>query len=664
MISAAARVGLPDSLAFPSARAGRCRRSRPAAAGSARQGPFRFHLRMALAVLAFLCAAMTAEAALTLQSRSAGLELPTKEEGRTEFEVGDVDGDGELDLVSVGDHGSPFVNSDQHGIMVWLGDGAGNWSVRQFGNFGYGGCALGDLDRDGFLDVAWGIHHNWGSGMDARLMGAARGDGSGAAWADWGQGLAANGETWGMFATALADFDDDGLLDIASQSFGGSNGIRVYRNHGDGTWSQAYALTGGAVGYTIETADLNADGEMDIVSTRSGATVLLGDGAFGFTAQTAGLPSSGIRGIAVGDIDEDGAVDLSFANGSSGVRAFSFDGAQWNDRSSGLPASGTWQLTQLGDLDGDGHLDLVVFAGPSGQVFLGDGAGNWTADATWSMPSPGSASALRVDGDVDHDGRDDIVVSATQSGFPFYRNQLRLYSPWSEPASLTARVVSPRGGEAVRPGSVRSIRWSAAVPPAQGAASVDLELSRHGVAGPWLPIAAGIPNSGGYQWIVAAPGGSEDARIRVTVTTTSGSVQAVSPAGFRILGDPAGLPEGDAIGGPNGQTPVGEEPEAPSPDAGREPVGRARGGLRVSFHPVPARESVTVVALRSMPSSATMTLHDLRGREIRSMELSPGEVRAVVSLTGRSGDRLASGTYYLRVRSGRESVTRPLIVIR
>lgn len=111
MISAAARVGLPDSLAFPSARAGRCRRSRPAAAGSARQGPFRFHLRMALAVLAFLCAAMTAEAALTLQSRSAGLELPTKEEGRTEFEVGDVDGDGELDLVSVGDHGSPLAAS-------------------------------------------------------------------------------------------------------------------------------------------------------------------------------------------------------------------------------------------------------------------------------------------------------------------------------------------------------------------------------------------------------------------------------------------------------------------------------------------------------------------------------------------------------------------------
>ena len=74
--------------------------------------------------------------AVTLISRSAGLEIPTKEEGHTEFEFGDVNGDGELDLVSVGDHGSPYVNSDQHGIMVWLGDGAGSWSVHQFGNFG------------------------------------------------------------------------------------------------------------------------------------------------------------------------------------------------------------------------------------------------------------------------------------------------------------------------------------------------------------------------------------------------------------------------------------------------------------------------------------------------------------------------------------------------
>lgn len=85
---------------------------------------------------------------------SAGLVPPTLEGGRTEVEMGDVNGDGLLDLVSVGDHGSPFVNTDQHGVMVWLGDGEGGWSVRMHGDFGYGGVALGDVDGDGLVDFA------------------------------------------------------------------------------------------------------------------------------------------------------------------------------------------------------------------------------------------------------------------------------------------------------------------------------------------------------------------------------------------------------------------------------------------------------------------------------------------------------------------------------
>ena len=49
---------------------------------------------------------------------SAGLVPPTLEGGGTEIEMGDVDGDGRLDLVSIGVHGSPYVNTDQHGVMV------------------------------------------------------------------------------------------------------------------------------------------------------------------------------------------------------------------------------------------------------------------------------------------------------------------------------------------------------------------------------------------------------------------------------------------------------------------------------------------------------------------------------------------------------------------
>ncbi|MCD4726763.1 MAG: VCBS repeat-containing protein, partial [Pirellulales bacterium] len=480
---------------------------------------------------------------VTLVSRSTGLSSPDMEEGNTEMELADVNGDGHLDILSVGDHGSPHVNSGEHGIMVWFGNGAGSWVVHQTGNFGYGGCAAGDLNLDGFTDLAWGIHHDWGSaGFGDKLMGAALGDGTGTNWTPWGAGLANNGETWGMFASALADFDCNGLLDLVSQSFGGGNGLRLYENHGDGTWSQAWSMTGGSVGSTLEASDINADGYPDILSTRSGTNVYLGDGAFGFTLGMAGLPSGTIRGIDRGDINNDGCEDIVFAFGSAGLRCYAYRKAtnSWISASNGLPTSVSIYLSQLGDLDGDGFLDITAYADPKGYVFLGDGAGNWVFDTSWTMPSPGHASALRVNGDIDHDGREDIVILASKSGFPFSRNQLRVYSPWLEPVQLGARVRSPLGGETFRDGSIRDIRWLAAIPPSHGKATVDILLSRKGAGGPWTTLASGVPDNGRYQWKIDAFG-SGTCRIAVVVTTASGSTTAVSAADFTIIGEDPSL---------------------------------------------------------------------------------------------------------------------------
>lgn len=600
-----------------------------------------------LAVALLLVAALPDDgAAVTLISRSAGLQLPDKEEGRTEYEVGDINGDGHLDLVSVGDHGSPYVNSGQHGIMIWLGNGAGSWSLYQTGNFGYGGCALGDLNSDDHLDIAWGLHHDWGSGMGGRLISAAIGNGSGYGWTDWGVGLATGGESYGMFATALADFDGDGRLDIASQSFGGSNGIRVYENHGDGTWSQAWALIGGTVYYTIETCDVNADGFLDVVSTRSGSTVLLGDGSFGFTVHTAGLPAGTIRCIEAGDINNDGRQDLVFGFGSAGVRCYTYDpdGEQWTDASAGLPMSGSYDLAQFGDLNGDGLLDIVAFRDPTGYVYLGDGTGHWTADATWQMPSPGEASAMRVDGDIDHDGREDIVIQATMSGFPFYRNQLRVYSPWEEPASLAARVASPQGGEALEAGSVRFIRWRAAVPPAQGAATVDLELSLSGATGPWIPLATNLPNSGIYQWTVAAPANSEQCRIRVTANTATDQAIAISTADFRIAGVPfSGIDhDGD---------------HDPRRDASEF------APLRVRVIPNPAREGICVQAALPHGLTAQVTLHDVSGRIIAGGSLSGARPTLTFPLRMPSGEPLTAGVYLVTLQTSHGMRTTRFVIM-
>jgi hypothetical protein len=245
------------------------------------------------------------------------------------------------------------------------------------------------------------------------------------------------------------------------------------------------------------------------------------------------------------------------------------------------------------------------------------------------MPAPGDASALRIDGDSDHDGREDIAVLATMSGFPFYRNQLRVYSPWAAPDALAARVVFPQGGETVRVGSVRFIRWLTAVPADDGPASIDLELSLTGATGPWFPIASDLPDNGRFQWAVDSPGPSADARVRVTATTVRGSVSAISPNGFTIAGDFSGVAEGRA----------------------------AATNLWVEVFPNPARDWLEIRAHRPEGQPARVGIYDLSGRRIDSVQLGPGEHAKGLALRETSGAALPGGLYFLRVRSGGEMRT-------
>jgi len=469
--------------------------------------------------------------------KSSGLETPSKDGGSTELELADINNDGQLDVICVGDHGSPYINSPQHGIMVWLGDGGDTWSVIQVGNFGYGGIEAGDLNLDGYLDVVWGIHHDYGSGgFGNTLIGAALGDGTASNWTPWATGLGTGGESYGMFATDLADFDCNGLLDIISLSFGCCNGYHQYENHGDGTWTQTWSLTGGNANYNIETCDINADGYPDFIGTREYTYVFLGDGAFGFSMSQNGLPTSSFNGVDCGDFDYDGCDDIVIGYGSNGVRCFSYDKAndEWILKSNGLPTSGYYYV-QFGDINGDGLLDIIAYDSPMGYAYLGDGAGNWVVDGTFTMPSPGDYSAFVVDGDFDHDGREDVLIQGEAGTWPTYINQLEAFSPWLEPTDLSAYVVSPHGGETFRGGSIRDIRWLAAVPLSQGDATVDIFLSWNGESGPWDSIANDIPNNGCYQWLVDS-GGSDSCRIKVVVSTSSDSYSAISQSDFTILG--------------------------------------------------------------------------------------------------------------------------------
>lgn len=569
---------------------------------------------MAVAVIL----SMFTPASVTLILKANGLDNPPKENGRTEYELSDVNGDGHPDIVSVGDHGNP--GGGQLGIMVWFGDGLGNWSVAKEGNFGYGGCALGDLNNDGTMDIAWGIHHDYGSGgFGDRLIGAALGNGTGNGWIPWDDGLAENGETWGMFATDLADFDNDGLLDIVCQSFGSGNGVRVYRNHGDGTWTQEWEMGGGNVFYTVETGDFNADGNMDFICTRPGTNIFFGDGGFGFTLMQTGFPSNYVSAVDAGDFNNDGADDILAAMGSdSGVRVYSFNTSsqQWIDHSLGLPFGLIHTMVQFGHLNGDEYLDVVTYSGTMGRTYMGDGQGNWTADATFSYSTPGHFSAMRVGGDFDHDGREDIVVQAAEGTAYNYTNIARAYSPWQQPAVLATRLVTPRGGETFMAGSVRFVKWLTGVPPALGKAAVDIHLSISGPGGPWEPIALGLPDNGLFQW-TAPQVNSAACRLRLTASAGGQSHQHVSPGDFSIL---------QGVG-------TWEDPSEPVPPG------------RLSVFPNPSAEPP---ALSVQGLVLDLAVYDLTGRRVLSPPVPAG---GLALLARDDGSALPAGVYVAVART-------------
>ena len=462
---------------------------------------------------------------------SNGLKDLRWENGRTILKFADLNHDGHPDIVTVGDHGSPFIQSDLHGITVWFGDGAGNWSSFQKGVFGYGGVAVGDVNNDGLLDVGWGIHHNYASNnFGDRVSGVALGDGSGKNWLPWDVGLGVDGQTWGMFATEFADINADGRLDIGSTSFGCCDGFHVHVNNGDGTWTRVFGWLGGNSMMELSTGDINNDGFPDFAMAHGNGIIWLNDGANGFTRADTNLSGgggSGLPGLHLGDVNGDGCDDLSFANMAGGVEVWTWSPAAsaWVDFSGNLPSLGGFEVTRLADMNNDGKRDVVAFGERRLVVWLGDGMGGWTPEATFTVPGSGRYKGFAV-GDADHSGRADILLLTEEGGFFNGRNQLRFFREAAEPGRLGIRITDPPPNRVIRRGSVVIVDWLSAVP-GRVESAVSLEISFEGASGPWTEIAAELPNSGRHQFNADFTQTTTNAWLRATVTTADGSASRV-----------------------------------------------------------------------------------------------------------------------------------------
>lgn len=366
--------------------------------------------------------------------------------------LADIDNDGDLDLVEGTFRDASGPTPVYEGVNIWTNNGTGVFSDsgQVLGSGSAVALAVGDVDRDGDLDIVAGNQ----DGLSAQAN---------SLWLNNGSGVFTNsGQTFGTYVTEdviLVDVDEDGDLDIVEAvRLTGSNA--VYINQGDGTFIEANQTLASQqdLTYRLVSTDVDNDGDQDIIagnfsenriwnSSVSGAR-----GALALNVTSQAMVGGNTKSVALGDIDLDGDLDIVTANdsqpGSQANRVWINDTKRY-DGSYGTPAvfadSGqtlngtarTWSVS-LGDVDRDGDLD-AVFGNISGAnaVWLNDtklpGGGSGTRGVfVDSGQSLGSADTYELAlGDMDGDGDLDIVTANYGASQQVWINNAGVFSPGS-----------------------------------------------------------------------------------------------------------------------------------------------------------------------------------------------------------------------------------------
>ena len=344
---------------------------------------------------------------------------------------------------------------------------------------GYGhGCALGDIDNDGDVDV---FVTNYGKN---RLY-----LNEGGAFRNVTANSGIKGNRWSS-AAAFFDYDRDGDLDLFVVHFGVFDPTRrcssaandgtsdycgphlfegvsdqLYRNNGDGTFtdvSKEVGITVPARGWGVICADLNDDGWPDIYVCNDEEPNQLwingGDGTFFDEGMLLGAALNGFgrveasMGVTVGDVNNDGRFDLFMTHVASETNTlYTLTDSDFFDDETPKTGMAAVDLPYTGwgcglvDIDHDADLDLAIGNGrvavgpvhPAAQLspfwnryaepnllFLNDGNAKFTnvSEQTGSYYGQPTLTRGLAFGDIDNDGDVDLVTNSIDNRLTVYRN--------------------------------------------------------------------------------------------------------------------------------------------------------------------------------------------------------------------------------------------------
>jgi hypothetical protein len=369
----------------------------------------------------------------------------------------DIDRDGDLDLLTT------YV-----GFAVWFenSNGGTTWSVHGMLINAATGFAAADIDRDGDPDVVgqnawyeneprapWTPHSYATMGPFAPSMPTPAdldSDGDLDIWAHehpgsiiWYENLTGDGLDWVRRVVATAssptsatpvDLDGDGDLDALSAS---DVGIVRHVNetlHRSACFAPPLGVSTFAdKAFTIEPADIDRDGDLDLVTSHPSADLFLwhenvASGA-SWTPHTLATSIDVPSAALAADVDGDGDTDVVANFQLTGLQV----GALWLENQSGgatftahtiATASSFYgaRIMQAGDIDGDGDVDVFQAGyGHSGRWYrnlAGDGS-SWSS----AIVVGGSAGQLA---DIDQDG--DLDFASSTADFMISNNHV----DWTE----------------------------------------------------------------------------------------------------------------------------------------------------------------------------------------------------------------------------------------
>ena len=330
--------------------------------------------------------------------------------------LGDIDGDGDDDLIVGNSKGQDSVWRNNEGVFN---------RVQQFGYRSTTDVVLADVDDDGDPDLITANspkepNRVWLNNINNM-------PGEQGVFTDSGQ-LLGNSDTQSV---KLEDVDGDSDLDLITANIFGQN--RIWLSSGRTPQAALFVdslqVLGISATRSVALGDIDGDGDLDLIAGNSGVSEFEqqdrvwrnDDGGYTEVQQ---LSETDTQSVALGDIDGDG--DLDLVSGHDGPnRIWRNDDGNFTEVLPPLGDSNT-QSVALGDIDGDDHLDLVTGNDGPNRIWLNDGLGNFTVVEPPLGDSNTRSVALRdIDGDDDLD-----LISGNAEGQP---NRVWLNNVYNSP---------------------------------------------------------------------------------------------------------------------------------------------------------------------------------------------------------------------------------------